>query len=147
MGKRVWICLSTGTNRMSTGCFLRIIEEIKEHVAAFIPCPGVQVYWWLRCKGCITEDVNCLIQHCFTLLQQQKVTRSKHLKNTGHAMIDQMNADDFINAARTQGIYDLTLGLSDKEQRMLVARRAHKASAITFGEAKEGAVEAHNFSS
>jgi hypothetical protein len=29
---------------------------------------------------------------------------------------------------------------------MLVARNAHEASAITFGEAKEGAVEAHNFS-
>jgi hypothetical protein len=29
--------------------------------------------------------------------------------------------------------------------RMLVAGKAHKASAITFGEAKEGAMEAHNF--
>ncbi len=29
----------------------------------------------------------------------------------------------------------------------MVAGKAHKASAITYGEAKEGAVEAHNFSS
>jgi hypothetical protein len=29
---------------------------------------------------------------------------------------------------------------------MLVAEKAHEASAITFREAKEGAVEAHNFS-
>jgi hypothetical protein len=28
----------------------------------------------------------------------------------------------------------------------LVAGKAHKATAITFGKAKEGAVEAHNFS-
>ncbi len=61
-------------------------------------------------------------------------------------MIDQTNADDIINAATTQGINDLTLGLSDKEQRMLIAGKAHKASAITFGKAKEGAVEAHSFS-
>jgi hypothetical protein len=61
--------------------------------------------------------------------------------------VDQSNAGDIINAATTQGIYDLTLGLSDKERRVLVAGKAHKASAITYGEAKEGAVEAHNFSS
>ncbi len=30
---------------------------------------------------------------------------------------------------------------------MLVAGKAHEASAITYGEAKEGAIEAHNFSS
>jgi hypothetical protein len=29
---------------------------------------------------------------------------------------------------------------------MLVAGKAHKASAVTFGEAKEGAMEAYNFS-
>jgi hypothetical protein len=61
--------------------------------------------------------------------------------------VDQFNTDDIINAATTQGIYDLTLGLSDKERQVLVAGKAHEASAITYGEAKEGAVEAHNFSS
>ncbi len=79
--------------------------------------------------------------------QQQKVTKSKYLKDLGHAAVDQSGADDIINAATTQGIYDLTLGLSDKERQVLVAGKAHKASAITYGEAKEGAVEAHNFSS
>jgi hypothetical protein len=81
------------------------------------------------------------------LSQQQKVTKSKYLKDLGHAAVDQSNADDIINAAMTQGIYDLTLGLSDKERQVLVAGKAHKALAITYGEAKEGAVEAHNFSS
>ncbi len=61
--------------------------------------------------------------------------------------MDQTDADDFFNAATTQGIYDLTLGLSDKERRTLVAGRAPEASAITFKEAKEGLLEAHNFSS
>ncbi len=61
-------------------------------------------------------------------------------------MIDQTDADNIINAAITQGISDLTLGLSDKERRMLVAGKAHKVSTITFGEAKEGAMGAHNFS-
>ena len=91
------------------------------------------------------EDVNRIIRHCFTLLQQQKVTQSKYLKDLGHAAIDQSDTDDIINAATTQGIYDLTLGLSDKERRAMVAGKAHKASAITYGEAKEGAMEAHNF--
>ncbi len=79
--------------------------------------------------------------------QQQKVTKSKYLKDLGHAEVDQSNADDIINATTTQGIYDLTLGLSDKERRVLVAGKAHEASAITYGEAKEGAIKAHNFSS
>jgi hypothetical protein len=81
------------------------------------------------------------------LTQQQKVTKSKYLKNLGRAAVDQSNADDIINAATTQGIYNLTPGLSDKERQVLVAGKAHEASAITYGEAKEGAVKAHNFSS
>jgi hypothetical protein len=47
----------------------------------------------------------------------------------------------------TQGIYNLTLGLLDKERQVLVEGKAHKASAITYREAKEGAIRAHNFSS
>jgi hypothetical protein len=37
------------------------------------------------------------------------------------------------------------LGLSDKERRSLVGR-GYDAAAITYGEAKEGAIEAHSFS-
>jgi hypothetical protein len=46
--KKVWICVSTGLNGMSTGYFFSVVQEISEHVAAFIACPGAQVYWWLR---------------------------------------------------------------------------------------------------
>jgi hypothetical protein len=93
------------------------------------------------------EDVNRMIRHCFSLSQQQKVTQSKYLKDLGHSAVDQSDAGNIINAAMTQGIYDLTLGLSDKERQVMVAGEAHKASAITYGEAREGAMEAHNFSS
>jgi hypothetical protein len=73
------------------------------------------------------------------------VTKSKYVKDAGHAIIDQTDADDIINAATTQGIYDLTLGLLDKERRTMVTGKAHKSSAITYGEAREGSMEAHNF--
>ena len=63
------------------------------------------------------------------------MTKSKYVKDAGHAIIDQTDADDIINAAITQGIYDLTLGLSDKQRRLMVAGKAYKASAITYGEA------------
>jgi hypothetical protein len=72
--------------------------------------------------------------------------KSKYLKDLGHAVINQSDADNIINAATTQGIYDFTLGLSDKERWTMVAGRAHDASAITFGEVKEGSMEAYNFS-
>ncbi len=126
---------------------MSVVEEIKEHVAAFVLCPGAQVYWWLCRRGCIMEDVNRMIRHCFSLSQQQKVTQSKYLKDLGHAVVDQSDADDIINAATIQGIYDLTLGLSDKERQVMVAGKAHEASAVTYGEAREGVMEAHNFSS
>jgi hypothetical protein len=87
-----------------------------------------------------------MIRHCFSLSQQQKVTQSKYLNDLGHAAVDQSDVDDIINAATTQGIYNLTLGLSDKEKQVMVAGKAHKASVITYGEAREGAMEAHNFS-
>jgi hypothetical protein len=145
--EKVWICLSTGSNGMSTGYFLSVVEDIKEHVAAFVLCPEAQLYWWLHRRGCVMEDVNRLIRHCFTLSHQQKVTKSKYLKDLSHAALDQSDADNIINAATTQGIYDLTLGLLDKERHVLVVGKAHEASAVTYGEAKEGAVEAHNFSS
>ncbi len=72
--KKVWICQSTRSDWMSTGYFSSVIEDIKEHVVDFVQCPGVQVYWWLRRRGCVAEDINHLIRHCFTLSQQQKVT-------------------------------------------------------------------------
>ncbi len=72
------------SNRMSTGYFSSVVEDIKEHVAAFVQCPGVQVFWWLCRRGCIAKDINCLIRHCFTLSQQQKVAKSKYLKDLGH---------------------------------------------------------------
>jgi hypothetical protein len=144
---KVWICLSTGTNGMMTSYFSSVVPAIKDHVLAFVLCPAAQVYWWLQCRGCLTEDVNCLIWHCFTLSQNQKVTKSKYIKDAGLAVIDQTDANNIINVATTQGIYYLTLGLSDKEKWTMVSGRAHKASAITFNEAREGSMEAHNFSS
>ena len=138
--------MSTGSNGMSTGYFSSVVQEISKHVEAFIACPGAQVYWWLRRQGCITADVNKLIRHCFTLSQQQKVLSSKYLKDLGHAVVDRTDGNDIIQALNLEGIYDLALGLSDKERRSLVALRGYNAAAITYGKAKEGAIEAHNFS-
>ena len=139
---KVWICLSTGTNGMTTGYFSSVVPEIRDHVAAFIMCPAAQVYWWLLCRGCLRDDINCLIRHCFTISQQQKVTKSKYKKDEGYAVVNDQDADDIINAATTQGIFDLTLGLSDKEKRTMIIGRTHDVSAITFGKAKEGSMEA-----
>jgi hypothetical protein len=143
--KKVWIYLSTGSNGMSTGYFSSVVQEISEHVAAFIACPGAQVYWWLRRQGCITADVSKLIRHCFFLSQQQKVTESKYLKDLGLAVVDRTDGDNIIQATNSEGLTDLTLGLLDKERRSLVALQGYDAAAITYGNAKEGSVEAHNF--
>jgi hypothetical protein len=143
---KVWICLSTGTYGMTTGYFSSVFPDIRDHVAAFIMCPTAQVYWWLLYRGCLRDDIN-RIRHCFTISQQQKVTKSKYKKEKGYAIVDNEGADDIINAAVTQGIFDLTLGLSNKEKRAMILDRIHDVSAISFGEAKEGSMEAYNFSS
>ncbi len=144
-GNKVWICLSTDLNGRTVGYFSSVVQEISAHVSAFVACPGAQVYWWLHCCGCLTEDINCLIRHCFSLFQQQKVTASKYLKDLGHTMVERTDGDNIIQASSSEGIYDLTLGLSDKERWLLISH-GHDAAAITFGKAKEGAIEAHNFS-
>jgi hypothetical protein len=88
-----------------------------------------------------------MVHHCFTLDQQQKITKSKYISDKGYAVLDEANSDDIINAVAGEGIFDTTLGLSEKERRTATASKGHDASEIMFGEAKEGAVEAHNFSS
>ena len=85
---KVWICLSPGRNTMATGYFSSVLPEIRDHVAAFIMCPAAQVYWWLLCGGCLRDDINWLIRHCFRISQQQKVTKSKYKKNEGFAVVD-----------------------------------------------------------
>jgi hypothetical protein len=42
---KVWICLSTGTNGITTGYFFSIVAEIRDHMSAFGLCPAAQVYW------------------------------------------------------------------------------------------------------
>ncbi len=143
--KKVWICLSTGSNGMSTGYFSSVAQKKSEHVAAFIACLGAQVYWWLRRRECITPDVDKMIRHCFTPSQQQKILSSKYLKDLSHVVVDKTDGNGIIQASNLEGIYDLSLGLSDKERRLLVALRGYDAAAITYGKAKEGAIEAHNF--
>ena len=54
---------------------------------------------------------------------------------------------DIINAANNSGLFDMSLGLSDKEQRKRMAKMGYNESAISFGEAKVGSMEAYNFSS
>jgi len=84
------------------------------------------------------EDVNRMVRHCFTLDQQQKITRSKYKTDKGYAVLDESNSDDIINAAAEEGIFDTTLGLLEKERRSVIIGKGHNASAIMFGEAKEG---------
>ncbi len=143
--RKVWICLAKGSSGKYTGYFSSIVESINVHVMDFLACPGAQVYWWLRQRGCLAEDVNRMVCHCFTLDQQQKITKSKYISDKGYAVLDEATSDDIINAIAGEGIFNTTLGLSEKECRTATTSKEHDASAIMFGEAKEGAVEVHNF--
>ncbi len=127
--------------------FSSVLESINAHVTSFVACPWAQVYWWLRQRGCLAEDVNQMICQCFMLDQQQIITKLKYVPKKGFAILDKKDSDDIINAVAGEGIYDTSLELSDKEHRSAMASRGYEASAFMFGEAKEGAVKAHNFSS
>ncbi len=90
-----------GANGMTTGYFSSVVMVIKDHISAFVLCPAAQVYWCMHRRGCLTEDMNRLIRHCFTLSQQQKVTKSKYIKDAGLAVINKIDANDIINTATT----------------------------------------------
>ena len=120
--KKVWLCVTRESNGIHTGYFSSVVEEIKAHVAAFIRCPTAQVYYWLKRKGCIGEEANHLIRKCFMVEQQQKVTKSKYLKEKGVAVMKESEDDNIINAANKTGLFDMSLGLSDKEQREQMAK-------------------------
>jgi hypothetical protein len=144
--KKVWLCVNCESSRIHTGYFSSMVEEIKACVAAFIRCPAAQVYCWLKCKGCIGKDVNRLICKCFTVEQQQKVTKSKYIKEKGVAVMKDSDKDDIINTANKTGLFNMSLGLSDKEQHERMAKTGYNESAISFREAKVGSMEAYNFS-
>jgi hypothetical protein len=71
-GRKVWICMARGSNGNYTGYFSSVVTSISTHITNFVVCSGAQVYWWLRRRGCLVEDVNKLVRHCFTLDQQKK---------------------------------------------------------------------------
>ena len=115
--KKVWLCVTRESNGIFTGHFSSVVEEIKTYVAAFVRCPAAQVYYWLKRKGCIGDDINRLIRKCFTVEQQQKVTKSRYIKAKGIAVLNENEENDIINAANKTGLFNMSLGLSDKEQR------------------------------
>jgi hypothetical protein len=147
-GKKVWLCVNLEkSNGRHTGYFLSVVNEIRRHVTAFIRCPAAQVYYWLKCEGCLGKDINHLICKCFTVDKQQKVTKSKYIQEKGFAVMKDSNEKDIINAANNSGLFDMSLGLSEKEQRERMSKTNYNESAISFGEAKAGSMEAYNFSS
>ncbi len=79
--------------------------------------------------------------------QQQKVTKLKYIKDKGIAVMKDKEEEDIINAANNSGLFDMTLGLSDNDQCKRVAKCGYKKSAISFGDAKVGLMEAYNISS
>jgi hypothetical protein len=115
-GKKVWLCINCKlSNGIHTGYFSSVVDEIKTYVAAFIRFSAAQVYYWLKHKGCLGKDVNRLIRKCLTVDQQQKVTKSKYIKEKGFAVMKDSNENYIINAANNLGLFDMSLGLSEKE--------------------------------
>ncbi len=76
--------------------------------------------------------------------QQQKVTKSQYIKEKGFAVMKVGDEKDIINVANNSGLFDMSLGLSDKEQRKRTAKMGYNESAISFREAKVGSMEAYN---
>jgi hypothetical protein len=102
--KKVWICLAENANGNLTGYFFSIVAKIKDYIHNFIACPAAKVFWWLRWRRLLMEDVNKMIQYCFTLEQQRRVTRSKYLSGKGYAVLEEEDSDNIINAVSKEGI-------------------------------------------
>jgi hypothetical protein len=70
-----------------------------------------------------------------------------YIKEKGVAVMKDCDEDNFINAVKNTGLFDITLGLPNKEHFKGAAKCGYNESAICFGEAKAGSMEAYNFSS
>jgi hypothetical protein len=53
--------------------------------------------------------------------------------------------DDIVNAASKTGLFNMSLGLSNKEQRKRIAKIGYNELAISYGKAVAGSMEAYNF--
>ena len=144
-GEKVWLCVSKGTEGTYTGYFLSVIGGIRSYIPNWSLCPAAQIFWFLLRKGCVKEDVVKMIKGCFSIAEQRKCTKSRFSKSQGFAVVMDESGKDIIQVAQKSKAYDTTLGLSDKEKREMAA--ANGGGFISFGDAIEGAVEAHNFSS
>ncbi len=78
--------------------------------------------------------------------QQQKVTKSKYIKEKGIVVMKDNDEDNF-NAANNSGLFAVALGLSNKEKHKWAAKYGYNKSTISFGNTKVGLIEAYNFSS
>jgi hypothetical protein len=56
--RKVLIFFTRGSNGSFTEYFSSVMELINIHITNYVACPGAQVYWWLRRRGCLAEDVN-----------------------------------------------------------------------------------------
>ena len=90
------------------------------------------------------SDIEKRFRKCFLTDQLKKITRSKYNKVAGYAVVEEEQCDDKIRAAEEAGVNTL-LGLSQQAIQERHQNREYNASAITYGEVKEGAMEAHNF--
>jgi hypothetical protein len=54
--------------------------------------------------------------------QQQKVTKSKYIKERGIAVMKDSDEDDIINAANKTGLFDMSLSLSNLRQHVRLPR-------------------------
>jgi hypothetical protein len=57
------------------------------------------------------------------------------------------NENNIINGANNSELFDMSLGLSEKEQRKRMSKTNYNESAIMFREAKGGSMKAYNLSS
>ncbi len=56
----------------------------------------------------------------------------------GYAYVKDDGVDDILHIANAEGIYDLSLGLSEKEKQLSVAGKSHNALAISLERPQKG---------
>ena len=90
------------------------------------------------------SDIEKRFRKCFLTDQLKKITRSKYNKLARYAVVEEEQCDNIIRAAEEAGV-NTTLGLSQQAIQERHQNREYNASAITYGEVREGAMDAHNF--
>ena len=121
--------------------FSNVIKDIETYVMNWTTCPAANIYYFLMRKGCDGEDVEKMLQECFS---PDELVKIKNVSVNGPmAVLKEKVNIDMKTVVQNSKLFDMNRGLTKEEKLSKVQQAAENN--IQFGVAAHGAIGAFNF--